>query len=266
MDNFLKPQRFDVDPNDPNASKLWLHWYQTFDNFIGVVNTAESSVNKLNLLTNYISANVYEHIADCKAYDEANKLLESCYLQPKNEVYARHVLATRRQEPHEPIEQYLQTLKLLAKDCEFKAVNGDTHRDQYIREAFISGLSSAPVRQRLLENSTLDLKTAFEQARSLTLAQKHAESFNSIGYSSAICDDSDTQQYPHSAAVPPTKPVAKCYFCGLRRHARNNCPAKDALCHTCGKKGHFSKVCRSGSSSAAVAATPTVAAVTAAAP
>ena len=28
-------------------------------------------------------------------------------------------------------------------------------------------------------------------------------------------------------------------------HARNSCPAKDAVCHKCTKKGHFAKVCKS---------------------
>ena len=30
----------------------------------------------------------------------------------------------------------------------------------------------------------------------------------------------------------------------LRCHARNSCPAKDAVCHKCTKKGHFAKVCK----------------------
>ena len=28
-------------------------------------------------------------------------------------------------------------------------------------------------------------------------------------------------------------------------HARNSCPAKDAVCHKCKKKGHFALVCKS---------------------
>ncbi len=37
-----------------------------------------------------------------------------------------------------------------------------------------------------------------------------------------------------------------CYFCGLFLHAnRASCPAHDAVCHNCSKKGHFAKVCQS---------------------
>ncbi|XP_078056335.1 uncharacterized protein LOC144480587 [Mustelus asterias] len=45
-----------------------------------------------------------------------------------------------------------------------------------------------------------------------------------------------------TAAAVPAGP--KCYFCGLAKHPRRRCPAKDAICSGCGKQGHFVKVCR----------------------
>ena len=35
-----------------------------------------------------------------------------------------------------------------------------------------------------------------------------------------------------------------CYFCGRTYHSRSNCPAKNAVCYKCNKKGHFSVVCK----------------------
>jgi len=34
-----------------------------------------------------------------------------------------------------------------------------------------------------------------------------------------------------------------CYFCWRSPHNRNSCPAREANCFRCGKRGHFSKVC-----------------------
>ena len=38
---------------------------------------------------------------------------------------ARHVLATRRQDAGESLDQYLQVLKRLSKDCNFEAVSAE---------------------------------------------------------------------------------------------------------------------------------------------
>ena len=42
----------------------------------------------------------------------------------------------------------------------------------------VSGIQSREIWQRLLENFTLALDTAFEQARSLEMAQKSADAYN----------------------------------------------------------------------------------------
>ena len=51
------------------------------------------------------------------------------------------------------------------------------YREESIRDAFIAGLASSLIRQRLLENKTLDLKTMFDQARSLESAARSSESY-----------------------------------------------------------------------------------------
>ena len=58
---------------------------------------------------------------------------------------------------------------------------------------------------------------------------------------------------------------AKCFFCGYNWHPCSKCPAKDAVCNSCGKKGHFSEVCKS-SSSKLTAALPTLTIISAASP
>ena len=60
-----------------------------------------------------------------------------------------------------------KALKTLSKDCNFPSVTASKYREESIRDAFITGLRSPSIRQRLLENNTLDLKTMFGQARSL---------------------------------------------------------------------------------------------------
>ena len=92
------------------------------------------------------------------------------------------------------------------------------------------------IRQRLLENKTLDLKTAFDQARALEMAQKNSESYYrpsvnlpisaSASIESQLPRDNQIQEEP---LVPVAAVNTKCFFCGLNRHPRSKCPAKDCV-------------------------------------
>ncbi|GFU83675.1 hypothetical protein TNCV_1412131 [Trichonephila clavipes] len=68
--------------------------------------------------------------------------------------------------PHR--RQHPRTLKLFM---------ADEYRKEYIRDAFIRGLKCPRIRQRLLENTSMTLDQAFEQARTLESAEVHAASY-----------------------------------------------------------------------------------------
>lgn len=246
MDKFLRPERFEANPSASNAAKEWRHWYRTFSNFLSALESL--TPDNLNVLFNYVAPSVYEYIADCSTYEDAIDTLQTLYVKPKNEVYARHQLATRRQQTGETLDEFLQALKRLSGDCNYEAVSAEKCKEEAIRDAFITGLLSNIIRQRLLENKTLDLPTAFDQARALEQAQKSSEAYATPSFSAAAASSSDgvdaqVTDLCQMAAVPARQ--QKCFFCGNNRHARRICPARDATCHKCSKKGHFSKVCRS---------------------
>ena len=92
-------------------------------------------------------------------------------------MFARQLLATRNQLPGESLQQYLQLLKTLSKDCTSRAVSAEQYRRELVRDAFINGLASAAVRQRLLERNDLTLEAALEQAYS-ERAQQQSSSYS----------------------------------------------------------------------------------------
>ena len=100
-------------------------------------------------------------------------------MRTKNNVYARHLLVSRRQGADETIADYLQALKNLSKDCTLAAVSAQQYKEQLIRDSFINGLSSAFIRQRLLENDELSLNREFELVDNLDRAYRHAASLES---------------------------------------------------------------------------------------
>lgn len=250
MDKLLKPERLDIDINSSNAAHQWTHWNRTFKNFLEAAKVEEDK-DKLNLLINYVSPAIFEYINECVTYEDAINILKNIYVKPKNEIFARHSLSSRKQQDGESIDQYLQALKLMSQDCNFKAVSADQNRDNYIRDTFITGLTSSHIRQRLLEHCTLSLTQAFDTARALEMAQHHSESYltpfcsnMNAAISHQTPDNSSSNvQIENDHAIAAV--VSKCYFCGRSRHPRDKCPAKNSICYNCGKKGHFTQVCQS---------------------
>lgn len=251
MDKVLRPERLETDPNSSTAAKEWLHWKRTFENFLIVL--PQEGLDKFGVLTNFVSPMVFQYIEDCGDYTTAIATLEALFVKPKNEIYARYILATRCQHSGETLDEYLQVLKTLSKDCNFKNATAAQYRDESIRDAFITGLLSNSIRQRLLENKTLDLKTMFDQARSLESAMKSSESYieSQASFNAAVPVPQPVLEVPQSENLDPSSTAASlsesgpsCFFCGKNRHPRSKCPARDAMCLNCRKKGHFAKVCR----------------------
>jgi hypothetical protein len=94
MEKFLGPERFDTDPANSDAERRWLHWKQTFLNFLGsMLETTEES--KWQLLVNYVASNVYQYISEIKKCSDAISILDSLYIKQRNKIFARHCLASR---------------------------------------------------------------------------------------------------------------------------------------------------------------------------
>jgi hypothetical protein len=122
-------------------------------------------------------------------------------------------------------------------------------------------MKSPDIRQRLLEEN-FTLEKSFEKARSYELAVKNSErsgSSNPVINAISLLENQNTQdnENPETCAAlwssnnfkqhsnrMPQRNSSNCFYCGYQAHSRESCPARDMLCHNCGIKGHFAKVCR----------------------
>ena len=182
LNELLKPVRFDADPHSPKAAKQLKLWLKVFTDFLErCASAAEAqeapAPNQLQILFAYVSADIYEYIEDCESFDAAIAKLKTIFIKPPNVIFARHPLATRKQQPGETLEDFYQSLHILSKDCGLRNVTAEEYRNELVRDAFINGLSSHSIRQRLLENDQLSVTQAFDNARSLRTAQDHSEAY-----------------------------------------------------------------------------------------
>ena len=65
----------------------------------------------LQLLFAYVSADVYEYIEECETYAAAIEKLKNIYIKTPNFIFARHKLATRKQQPGETFEEFSHLLQ-----------------------------------------------------------------------------------------------------------------------------------------------------------
>ena len=169
MDKVLHLEKFDVHPSDPNSSKQWKLWFRNFTYFLSTIK--DHTPDELEVLYHHIGTKVADVIEGCIDFKDAIDLLNATYLKPPNEVHSRHLLHSRTQQPEETVDAYLLALNSLALNCSFKDVTAKIYRDESVRDSFIRGLRSPSIRARLLENDSLDLRTAVQQARALEQAQ-----------------------------------------------------------------------------------------------
>lgn len=290
MDRLLRPERLSIEPTEPNAEKQYRHWKMTFRNYLTItlpevrdapagdvaaIANVESTrqaneLKKLYALQVSISHSIFELISDKTTYDSAFEALDNAFIKPTSRIYNRHRLMTSKQEPLQSVDTFLQELNRISKTCEFTNVTAEENRTQYVTEAFINGLSSAAIRQRLLENNTLTLDEAYKQARALEQAQTQAASYDTGTVASINMDNMKISEAPplqdniksfvtENVAAIQSKPSDPCYFCKNPRHPRSKCPARNSECRKCGKKGHWAKACKSFAESLGAVPSPSFA-------
>ena len=95
-----------------------------------------------------MSADVYEVYCEAANFAAALLALKTVFARTPNETFAPHALSTRKQQPDESLDEYLQVLKSMSKDCTFREVTGVQNREDGIRNTFIRGLLNSNIRQR----------------------------------------------------------------------------------------------------------------------
>ena len=129
-------------------------------------------------------------------------------------------MATSKQNPEESLQTFLNELRVLSKACNFQDVTAEVYRNELVRDAFINGLKSHEIRQRLLENNELTLDQAFDIANSFDMALEHSAAYlyHEKGMSAAaavtpgdnIYDNGMQRGSSSSCTIPKSR---KCSFC-----------------------------------------------------
>ena len=210
-------------------------------------------------LLSVIGGKTYALLRDLLAPDKpASKSLGQlkdtlrAHFEPKPVVIAeRFQFHRRNQEAGELVAGYDAELRRLATNCKF-----GYYLSQAIRDRLVCGLRSESTQKWLLAEADLMLAKALEIAQSMEAADRNTQRLKGSSEPQPVSEI--RRENTHGSGSLPRanrrdnlcgSGSRQCFRCGSDSHKSHECRYIDAVCHSCGKKGHLARVCRSSCSS-----------------
>ena len=137
LETMRKPKFLDIEPSSPTAAKDYCHWWAILLNYIDF---HDKIPNKYQALLSCIGSRVFEYIKGYTDFEVAIEKLDALFIKTPNEVFARHLLAMRRQKPGKSWTKIFRELEKL-KNCNFKDHTAEECGNKAMCDAFISSLS-----------------------------------------------------------------------------------------------------------------------------
>ena len=256
-----------LQPPDPFNFKKpdeWPRWSKRFEQFrVASGLSAEDDTRQVCTLL-YCLGNEAEDVLrstnisedDRKSYRAVYSKFDSFFQVRKNVIFERARFNRRNQLAGETVEQYIAVLYNLAESCEYGAL-----KNEMIRDRLVVGIRDCALSEHLQLDANLTLDKAKLAIRQKEAVHEQQDFLKGDSKSNPIAIDAVVKT--HKKPSTPQHPVEKgnrttaarstqkhCNRCGKGPHRRDQCPARDATCHKCRRKGHFCAQCFSRTVSA----------------
>ena len=235
-------------------SEEWPKWKRRFEQYRQASGLAEKGEERQVSTLLYCLGEDAEEVLDTtrisdedrKKYQKVIDAFDKHFKVKKNIIYERARFNQRSQLPGESADRFITEVHRLAENCEFGGM-----KDELIRDRLVVGIWDSALSKRLqLESElTLDKAKQFIRQRESVKTQQGLlrqpqikQESNSLD---AVKQSSTRRKLP---AIPQAvaKPMFNnCRRCGAGAHPRQSCPARDATCYRCNRRGHFSSQCLS---------------------
>ena len=236
------------------SSETFDRFVTQFNRYLRVTKTAED--DKLDLLLLSVGdrvAGFYDEIewpdlteaektAGSTAYGRAVKFIRSKFSGDKNILNERLRLYSYRQTTEQSLNDYLSSIRSIAKYCEFS----DSFSDEAVRDAFCLGLYDPSLKKSVCR----EFASFRWQGKVFTLNDAMATAEVEVN---AVLTTDLSEAFVKTEMVAPVRERKKgyesskkvCFWCGaLEVRGRDQCPARGKTCHNCSAEGHFEKMCR----------------------
>ncbi|XP_078793900.1 uncharacterized protein LOC105353799 isoform X3 [Oryzias latipes] len=245
------PQKFSFKADD------WPKWIKRFERFriaSGLETQAEE--NQVNALIYSMGEEAEDilvslHLSPEEAVDfhTVKTRLDTHFVARRNIIFERAKFNQRQQEMEETVDSFHTALQCLAEHCGYGALHSEMVRDR-----FVVGLKDKRLSEQLQMDPELTLENAVNRARQSEQVKRQQEMLHSNFRADVQVDGVHARQHGGARAKTRAPPkvmthtqdtVIQCTRCGdSRGHSMQQCPAREAVCNQCRKKGHYARVCR----------------------
>ncbi len=254
MDQDFKPPEYLSFQGNP--SENWRVWKQRWELYIDAREAGgKSDGTKIAMLLSALGPEALErfnHFAwtvdgDEKVYSKVMDMFQTELTGLKRVVFSRYKFWEYNRTEAQPFEEYLNQLRILAKECEF------LEKDNMIRDKIVFSTKTKALKERLLREKDLTLLKAIDLCKSAEITEKEMRSMRSMGSNEADIQAINRSQNP--VQNPRRNPrfdkhnqngssQQDCGRCG-RSHSPKQCFAWNKTCRKCQGLHHFAQFCKS---------------------
>lgn len=210
---------------------------------------------KVAILLSVIGDDAYELLEtlniteDCLSTEIIFKTLKEYYEPRYNVVVEQFKFFRRDQEEAESFDKFLREIKMIAKRCEFGALE-----DNMVKVRIVLGVRNLALQERLLRVPDLSLDKTIEHCKSAETAKfQQTLLHNQVAEVNYTVMKNETtyqrqggkekEKANGSRVKSSLKEEYDCKKCGCH-HGPRNCPAYGKKCNDCGKLNHFKVGCK----------------------
>ncbi|PFX24330.1 uncharacterized protein LOC111331807 [Stylophora pistillata] len=194
---------------------------------------------------------------DSKKYDIVTDKFDGYFVKRGNIIFERAKFHRRKHETGESVDSFITDLYGLAEHCQFGLLHNEMLRDRNVVGLATKSCQKTPVGCRPYLGKAINTVPQNESVRSQQYIVRGQDDASQPAKVDRV-HKSKPQKPPRAPQNPQRKSYKHsvgqndvssdvCKRCDKSpTHKRIQCPAKDARCQKCKKKGHFQAVCLSG--------------------
>ena len=243
MSVFKPPSTLSLEGNVADNWRKWKQRFQLYMEASGSMKKPEKQRVAIFLhLIGDDALEIYNTFSLSPAEEKLDVLFRKFeeYCNPRRNItFERHKFFTCVQQPTENIDQYVTELRTRASTCEFSELC-----ESLIRDRIVCGISCNTLREKLLQETDLDLQKAIDMCRASEFSKRQTKSITeepkNVDYVNRKV--APRKLPPKSHGKKKTCPTTACKRCGTV-HGPRECPAFGKICQKCKNRNHFASQC-----------------------